>query len=121
MTVKPIKDIRTYKPTPYYWVKMPAKNIRADMYDELYSSLQNVPNDVVSNQIQKIDSQIQFYDKHKNFPFSPEKEELISLLKTFGINAQNGWKYLTSTILNQEKLKILLRSVAFVPSIFLQK
>lgn len=65
MTVKPIKDISTYKPSPYYWVKMPANNIRADMYDELYSSLQNVPNDVVSKQIQKIDSlrgYLNYYD-----------------------------------------------------------
>lgn len=65
MTVKPIKDISTYKPTPYYWVKMPANDNRAEMLDELYASLQNVPNNVVSKQIQKIESvrgYINYYD-----------------------------------------------------------
>lgn len=66
MIVRPIKDISTYKPTPYYWVRMPANNnIRPEIYDELYASLQNIPNDVVSEQIQEIKSfrgYINYYD-----------------------------------------------------------
>lgn len=66
MAVRPIKDIKHYRPIPEYWMSVKGSGMVAPaMYEELKASLYNAPNNVVSQQIQRIHSLrgfINYYD-----------------------------------------------------------